>query len=167
MELVRGEELLHAIRDEYGDYDADKLRDAMGQLAEALCALHDAGLVHRDLKPSNVLVEPSGRVVLLDFGFVEPSKGEDVQRSQTIVGTPVYMAPEQALQAEVGPSADWFSFGVILFEALTKQLPHDGETALAVMLNKQRNDAPRASALAPDVPPQLDAMCAELLRADP
>ncbi len=168
MECVRGEHILHAIRDEYGDYDLDKLRDAMAQLAEALCALHEAGLVHRDLKPSNVLVEPSGRVVLLDFGFVEASAADGgLQRSQTIVGTPVYMAPEQAVQADVGPPADWYSFGVILFEALTQQLPHDGDTALAVMLNKQRVDPPRASSLSPDVPPDLDSLCADLLSADP
>ncbi|HEY5925103.1 MAG TPA: protein kinase, partial [Kofleriaceae bacterium] len=168
MECVRGEHLLHAVRDDMGDFDEDKLRDAMAQLAEALCALHEAGLVHRDLKPSNVLVEPSGRVVLLDFGFVEASLAEGVpQRSQSIVGTPVYMAPEQAVQADVGAAADWYSFGVILFEALTKQLPHDGDTALAVMLNKQRIDAPLASSLAPDVPPDLDALVGELLRPDP
>jgi len=168
MECVRGQELSRAIRDERGDYDEDRLRDALVQLAEALCALHEAGLVHRDLKPSNVLVEPSGRVVLLDFGFVESGLSEHVrQRSQTIVGTPVYMAPEQAVQAEVGAAADWYSFGVVLFEALTKQLPHDGETALAVMLNKQHLEAVRASSVAPDVPEDLDALCAALLRADP
>ncbi|HEU4614453.1 MAG TPA: AAA family ATPase, partial [Kofleriaceae bacterium] len=124
--------------------------------------------VHRDLKPSNVLVEASGRVVLLDFGFVEASAADGaLQRSQTIVGTPVYMAPEQAVQADVGPPAVWYSFGVILFEALTQQLPHDGDTALAVMLNKQRVDPPRASSLSPDVPPDLDSLCADLLSADP
>jgi hypothetical protein len=168
MECVRGEHLLQAVRDERGDYDLDRLRDALVQLAQALCALHDAGLVHRDLKPSNVLVEPSGRVVLLDFGFVEIGAGEHVpQRSHSIVGTPVYMAPEQAVRDNVGPPADWFAFGVILFEALTKQLPHDGESALAVMLEKQRTDPPRASSIAPDVPPELDALCADLLRIDP
>ncbi|HEY5951599.1 MAG TPA: protein kinase [Kofleriaceae bacterium] len=168
MECVRGEHILQAVRDEMGDFDNDKLRDALGQLADALCALHAAGLVHRDLKPSNVLVEPSGRVVLLDFGFVERSAtGATVQRSQTIVGTPVYMAPEQAVQDDVGPAADWYSFGVILFEALTKQLPHDGDTALSVMLAKQRSDPPRAASIAPDVPADLDLLCAELLRMEP
>jgi eukaryotic-like serine/threonine-protein kinase len=168
MEHVRGDHILAAIRDELGDYDEPKLRDAMVQLAEALRALHAAGLVHRDLKPSNVLVEPSGRVVLLDFGFVEASVADSkITRTQAIVGTPAYMAPEQAIQDDVGPAADWYSFGVILFEALTGQLPHDGDTALAVLLNKQRVDPPRVSSLAPDVPPDLEELCGELLHPEP
>jgi eukaryotic-like serine/threonine-protein kinase len=168
MECVRGEHILQAIRDEMGDYDENKLRDSLMQLANALCALHNAGLVHRDLKPSNVLVESSGRVVLLDFGFVEASAaGGAPTRNQSIVGTPVYMAPEQAVQDDVGPAADWYSFGVILYEALTQQLPHDGDTALAVMLAKQRSDPPRASSIAPDAPPDLEALCADLLRLEP
>ena len=163
MELVAGDDLLHYVRG-----DVDRLRDAMGQLGAALCALHDAGLVHRDLKPSNVMVTPEGRVVVLDFGFVEGTGPElDPERSQSIVGTPVYMAPEQAVAADVGPPADWYSFGVILFEALTDRIPHDGQTALAVMLAKQRSDAPAPSTLAAGVPRDLDALCVDLLRADP
>jgi predicted Ser/Thr protein kinase len=165
MECVRGEHLLQAVRDDLGNLDEMWLRDALIQLAEALCALHDAGLVHRDLKPSNVLVEPSGRVVLIDFGFVEGFSGG--QRSQSIVGTPDYMAPEQAVRSDVGPAADWYSFGVLLFEALTSRLPFEGETALAIMVNKQQGDAPRASRLVAGVPEDLDALCADLLRADP
>ncbi|HUQ51256.1 MAG TPA: serine/threonine-protein kinase, partial [Gammaproteobacteria bacterium] len=163
MELVDGTSLL-----EYMRGDEERLRDAMAQLALALCAVHEAELVHRDLKPSNVLVTDEGRVVLLDFGFVEDTAKEaSPTRSQSIVGTPMYMAPEQALAADAGPAADWYSFGVILFEALTGRLPFDGETALAVMLEKQRTDAPRASAIVPGVPADLDELCADLLRIDP
>ncbi len=163
MECVQGEELLrHVGRDE------QRLRSALAQLAEALCVLHEAGLVHRDLKPSNVLVAPDGRVVLLDFGFVEDTAPEVTpQRSRSIVGTPIYMAPEQALAVDAGPAADWYSFGVVLYEALTGQFPHDGETPLALMLNKQRSDPPRASTHVPTVPEDLDALCAELLRIEP
>jgi eukaryotic-like serine/threonine-protein kinase len=166
MECVRGEHILHAVRGDDGERDEQRLRDAMGQLAEALCALHEAGLVHRDLKPSNVLVERGGRVVLLDFGFVGDHDTR-VQKSQTIVGTPVYMSPEQAVQADVGPAADWYSFGVLLFEALTGELPHDGDTALAIMLNKQHREPPRASSLRSGVPEDLDELCAQLLQGDP
>ncbi len=167
MECVRGEHILRAVRDAHGDFDEARLRDSLTQLAKALGALHEAGLVHRDLKPSNVLVEPTGRVVLLDFGFVVESASDATQRSQSIVGTPHYMAPEQALAGEVGPPADWFSFGVILYEALTRKLPHDGDTALAIMLAKQHNDPPLASSISSDVPADLDALCSELLRTEP
>jgi hypothetical protein len=168
MECVGGEHILDAVRDEIGDYDEVWLRDALAQLADALCALHDAGLVHRDLKPSNVLVEPTGRVALIDFGFAETRTSNGaILHSQSIVGTPLYMAPEQAVQSEVGPAADWYSFGVILFEALTGRLPHEGNNPLAIMLDKQHTDPPRASTLSDDVPADLDELCAELLRADP
>jgi eukaryotic-like serine/threonine-protein kinase len=174
MERVQGVDLLTHVaaidRDDATSIRCDerRLRAALAQLADGLCALHDAGLVHRDVKPSNVMVTPSGRVVLIDFGFVEDT-GPLVaaQRSQTIVGTPVYMAPEQALATAVGPAADWFAFGVILYEALTGHVPHDGDTALAVMMNKQRSDPPRTSTLVTGVPADLDELCVDLLRADP
>jgi serine/threonine protein kinase len=164
MERVHGVEL-HAHVGVGERCDEAKLRAALVQLAAGLSALHDAGLVHRDVKPSNVMVTPSGRVVLLDFGFVEDTAPQ--QRSHTIVGTPIYMAPEQALASEIGPPADWFSVGVILFEALTGQLPHDGDTPLALLMNKQTVVPPRVSSLAPHVPPDLDVLCADLLSADP
>lgn len=164
MERVQGVELLAHVG--IGERrDETKLRAALGQLAAGLCALHDAGLVHRDVKPSNVMVTESGRVVLLDFGFVEDTSPQ--QRSQTIVGTPIYMAPEQALASEIGPPADWFSLGVILYESLTGQLPHDGDSPLALMMNKHTVVPPRASTLGRKVPEDLDALAAELLASDP
>jgi serine/threonine protein kinase len=163
MELVHGKSLLEYLRGMDGARE-DQLRDAMAQLALALCAVHDAELVHRDLKPSNVLVAQDGRVVLL--GEVSANHTKYTQTG-ALMGTPMYMAPEQALAADAGATADWYSFGVILFEALTGRLPHDGETALAVMLEKQRTDAPRASSFNPDVPADLDDLCADLLRIDP
>jgi eukaryotic-like serine/threonine-protein kinase len=144
-------------------FDEGRLRQGLRQLAEALFALHAAGLVHRDVKPSNVRVTPDGRVVLLDFGLVV-SHGSNTWTQET-AGTPAYMAPEQATAANVGPEADWYALGVLLFEAMTNTFPFVG-TSLDIMMQKQREEAPAPSAVADDVPPDLDALSAALMRRD-
>jgi serine/threonine protein kinase len=145
-------------------FDEPRLRDALRQLAEGLVALHAAGMVHRDIKPSNVLVTREGRVVLLDFGLVaETLTGNS---STAMVGTPTYMAPEQAAAGEPGPEADWYAMGVLLYEALTARLPFEG-AALQVMLRKQNETPPPPNAVAVGVPEDLDALCNALLRFTP
>ncbi len=146
-------------------FDEARLRRALHQLADALRVLHDAGMVHRDVKPSNVRVEPSGRLVLLDFGLVAESEASRSSAGH-IVGTPVYMAPEQAADRAVGPEADMYAFGVVLFEALTGRAPFDG-SGYEVLVGKQVRDAPRATDVAAGVPPDLDALCAALLARAP
>jgi hypothetical protein len=148
-----------------------RLRAALPQLVAAVDAVHRAGKLHRDVKPANVLVESLGRVVLLDFGIAldledagaPPQRGIDAGR---ILGTPAYMAPEQGSRDALTEAADWYSVGCILFEALTGRLPFEG-TAVEMLLAKRRRAAPRARELAPDVPPDLDALCAALLATSP
>ena len=88
----------------------ERLTDGLAQLAQALYALHSQGMVHRDLKPSNVRVTPKGRVVLMDFGIVAETADESKVRGSA-VGTPMYMAPEQAEEAPPTAAADWYAFG--------------------------------------------------------
>jgi serine/threonine protein kinase/tetratricopeptide (TPR) repeat protein len=147
-------------------FDDGRLRRAFGQLATALAAIHGAGKAHRDIKPSNVRVTPEGRLVVLDFGLVTELDHDQLSTNMHVVGTPEYMAPEQAASKGVGPEADWYSFGVMLFEALTGRVPFTGPP-LEVLLAKQRSDAPRPSAIATGVPPDLDELCERLLRFDP
>ena len=177
MELVRGVNFLDHVRAVSSPsarpaatelaaglpYDETRLRGALRQLAVGVSALHAAGMVHRDIKPSNVLVAHDGRVVLLDFGLVAGAAAAH-ESADGAVGTVAYMAPEQALSGEVTPAADWYSLGVVLFEALTGALPHEGQTAYEIILNKQRQEPPRPRQLVDTVPLDLDELCVGLLQ---
>jgi hypothetical protein len=145
--------------------DADALRDAFVQLARGLSALHSAGKVHRDVKPTNIQVTAGGRVVLLDFGLAcEAWTPSGLQPRPA--GTVRYMAPEQAGAERVGPPADWYAAGVVLYEALTGKAPFEG-TAAEVIARKRASRATSPRELLVDVPDDLEILCMDLLQADP
>jgi hypothetical protein len=146
--------------------DETRLRAALAQLARGLVALHGADKVHRDIKPSNILVTPTGRVVLLDFGLVTSAAPSADASDELLLGTVGYMAPEQAGLARVGPEADWYAVGVLLYFALCGRLPFDG-SALAILMRKQRVAPPPPGTIAPGVPHDLEALCVDLLRIEP
>jgi tetratricopeptide (TPR) repeat protein len=148
-----------------GRFDEARLRAAMRQLSGALTTLHAAGIAHRDLKPSNIRVTAEGRLVVLDFGLAA-DLARDRPSTVGLSGTPAYMAPEQATASAVGPEADWYAVGVLLYEALTGTLPFVG-TALQMMMMKQSQTPAPPGSLVPDVPADLDALCVALLRYDP
>ena len=145
-------------------FDEARLRAALGQLALGIAAIHRAGRVHRDIKSSNVLVTPEGRVVVLDFGLItEAARGE---REVGVVGTAHFMAPEQAAGLRVGPAADWYSVGILLYAALTGAFPFQADLDAVIAL-KQRFEPPPPSRLVPGLPADLEALCIRLLRRDP
>jgi predicted ATPase len=145
-------------------FDEARLRASLGQLALAIDAVHASGRVHQDIKPSNAQVRPDGRVVLMDFGLVD--RADAVQAGGRRAGTPRYMAPEQVRGERLGPEADWYAFGVLLFQALTGIPPFRG-TIDEIVTAKCRVDAPRAHSLVAGVPADLDLLCHDLLRREP
>jgi len=147
-------------------FDEQKLRDSLVQLCGALEALHGTHRVHRDVKPENVLVQADGRVVLLDFGLVTQSDPGQLSVHYQPVGTAAYMAPEQAASLQVGPEADWYAVGVLLFEALTGTPPFTG-TFSQVLLAKHAKAVPHPRDLNATVPEDLDQLCMALLQHEP
>ena len=146
--------------------DMDRLREAFRQLAEGVCALHGANKLHCDLKPSNVLVDSSGRVVVLDFGLVAESDGVDIEGENSVAGTPEYISPEQVRRLPPSPASDWYSVGVMLFEALTGRRPFRGSTS-AILREKCARESAAPLELVPGLPQELNDLCCRLLSRDP
>ena len=149
--------------------DYDRIRAAFRQLATGVAAIHRAGILHRDIKPSNVLVARDGRVVLLDFGLVREQRLDaDVGLTDdgAVLGTPLYMSPEQAVGRGIGKPSDWYGVGAILYHALCGSAPFQGTGVLALLAAKRDEMPPRPRELVPEIPADLDALCWDLLQTD-
>ncbi len=139
------------------------------EVARALGHAHARGVVHRDLKPENVLLDAAGHARLADFGVAIAGDQERLTRTGALVGTPLYMAPEQLghRTGEVGPAVDVWALGVLLYEALTDALPFQGTSLpeLVAAIARARPTPPRG--LDRSVPAGVEAVCLRALRADP
>jgi eukaryotic-like serine/threonine-protein kinase len=146
-------------------FDEARLRGSLGQLLDALIVLHVAGIVHRDVKPSNVMVTAEGRVVLLDFGLVTDPLGESTTAG--ILGTPAYMAPEQAgFNLEVTPAADIYSVGVVLYQLLTGRLPFEGVELQWVLMGRRTLSPSPPQSLVSTVPEDLAHLALAMLQLE-
>jgi hypothetical protein len=164
MELVDGERFDQYVRPG-GQLDEARLRDALRQLVDGLCALHAAGKIHRDLKPSNVLVDQRGRTVILDFGLAVSTENVDRTHEGGSVGTIAYMSPEQAADLPLTEATDWYAVGVMLHEALVGVRPIRGSPQ-DIFLRKQIEEAPSLESLA-GAPEDLAELCTLLLDRNP
>ncbi len=150
-----------------GVVDIGRLRRALAQLAQALCALHSVGIVHCDLKPKNVCIAEDGHLTLLDFGIVaEMGLHIEPRRDDAIAGTPAFMAPEQAQGAAPSNAADWYALGVMLYLALTGRLPFAGSSS-QIIAAKQVFQPPPVGDFVADAPIDLERLCLRLLSRDP
>ena len=134
---------------------------------EGLHEAHKAGIVHRDIKPENILIDKSGRVKILDFGLARMKGVTKLTKDASTLGTLKYMSPEQYQNKEVDHRTDIWSFGVVLFEMLTGQLPFQGEYEAAVMYSVVNEEPKSLNTLRQDIPENLDQIVSKCLVKDP
>lgn len=171
MEFVDGPTLLERIR-EKGPLPWREAVQIASQLARALAHAHDAGLLHRDVKPNNVLLEDGHRPRLTDFGLAVSTDSADatrLTRTGQVLGTPMYMSPEQArgdLDA-MGPPTDVYGIGVVLYEALTGHAPFEGATPVAIIQEVLEGDPVGPRTHDPTIPREVETVCLKAMRRRP
>ncbi len=137
-------------------------------LARTMESAHCQGIVHRDLKPGNVLLTPDGTPKITDFGLAKRADGPDLTHTRAILGTPNYMPPEQAEgRPDLGPAADVYALGAILYESLTGRPPFTAPTPLEVLDLVRTQDPVRPRTLQPTVPRDLETICLYCLQKEP
>lgn len=167
MEYVEG----HTVRDLVRDGAALPIDEAVEITAGVLSALeysHRAGIVHRDIKPANVMLTPTGDVKVMDFGIARAMTDASggMTQTQAVVGTAQYLSPEQARGEVVDTRSDLYSTGCLLYELLTGRPPFQGDSAVSVAYQHVSEAASVPSAIAPDVPEELDRIVMKALAKD-
>lgn len=165
MELLRGRPLRESL-DPQG-LPVDRALEVLRPVVSALAYAHGRGVVHRDLKPDNIMVEPDGRVVVMDFGLARGKEYPTVTKTSALLGTPAYMAPEQITGGVTGPSIDQYAIGVIAYELLTGRLPFQADDAVQLIFRHLSDEPPPLREWKPDLPPDLEAAVLRMLAKDP
>jgi serine/threonine protein kinase len=166
MELLEGDDLRSLIERRVDIPLPDRVR-ILVQISEGLAYAHSRGVVHRDIKPANIVVTSGGRVKILDFGLARVATRATITRKGMILGTPDYMAPEQAMGKAVDRRSDVFSSGSVFYEFLTGEKPFKGKTLHAVLFQIIQEDPDALLTLNPELPTRLAAIVHRMLLKDP
>ena len=166
MEYLRGGTLKERIMSK-GALPARTAAAVALQIAEALQAAHEQGMIHRDIKPRNILITDSGNVKVADFGIAHAAEASTISDLGDILGSVKYMSPEQAIGEPVGPESDLYSLGVVLYEMLTGRVPFEVATPTDVPIKHAEEPPPHPKEINPKVPEGTDALVMKLLATDP
>ncbi|MBL8794192.1 MAG: protein kinase [Planctomycetia bacterium] len=173
MQLLKGmslEDYLKKVKETKKPITLGQILKLGREVARGLAVAHERGLIHRDIKPANIWLDATagGRVKILDFGLARPAAADStITQSGMIVGTPAYMAPEQATGQQIDGRADLFSLGVVLYRLCSGRLPWKGETAMGTLMAVATEDPPTIQELNPRLPPKLAALVMQLLAKKP
>jgi serine/threonine-protein kinase len=165
MEYVRGTDLKTAIQ-QRGAINQRKAAEIASQVCAALSVAHSYDIIHRDIKPHNIMVQPDGNAKVMDFGIAR-ANGSTMTQTGSVLGTAYYVSPEQAQGKPLTPATDLYSLGIVLYEAITGQVPFDAPDAVAVAL-KQVNEQPvPPTKFNPDIDPELEAIIFRAMEKNP
>ncbi|MEV4537058.1 serine/threonine-protein kinase [Asanoa sp. NPDC049518] len=163
MGFVDGESLAQRIK-AAGRLSPAETMAIVAQTAHALQAAHDAGVVHRDVKPGNLIVRPDGQVVLVDFGVARSAEAAELTGVNELVGTALYMAPEQVAKRAITPATDIYALGAVAYHCLSGHPPFMGDNALTIALSHLDEEPPP---LPDDVPQAVRTVIATAMAKDP
>ncbi|MGF7238505.1 MAG: Stk1 family PASTA domain-containing Ser/Thr kinase [Frankia sp.] len=167
MELIRGR-TLRKLLGERGPLPVELALTIIDPVIAALAAAHLAGIIHRDIKPENILLGDDGRVKVADFGLARPmANGSPSLTQGVLMGTVGYLAPEQLSTGRADTRSDVYAAGIVLFEMLTGETPHAGDTPIAVAYQHVNADVPAPSSVHPGISPAMDAFVLAATARDP
>ena len=156
MEYVEGITLKNYLKGRNGPLSFDEIICYSKQILRALCVAHENHIIHRDIKPQNIMVLQNGLIKVMDFGIAKLPNAETVTVTDKAIGTVYYMSPEQARGKKIDSRSDIYSFGAMLYELATGELPFTGETPLSVILKQINDDPIPPREINPEIPVGLE-----------